>query len=102
MVRMRIALLLLSLLLFPSVALAASGSDIAVTFDDLPVVTASTTSLARQKEITVAITGALRARHIPAIGFVNGQKLAVNGVPDPARVALLRHWLEAGLELGNH
>jgi len=44
-------------------------------------------------------------RHeVPAIGFVNEAKLYVDGaaIPDPAYVALLQAWLDAGLELGNH
>jgi peptidoglycan/xylan/chitin deacetylase (PgdA/CDA1 family) len=36
------------------------------------------------------------------VGFVNEAKLYRDGRLDPARVALLRSWLRAGFELGNH
>ena len=38
----------------------------------------------------------------PVVGFVNEDKLEVAGVVQPARVAMLRDWLDAGAELGNH
>jgi len=82
-------------------AATARPSDIAVTFDDLPVVIARD-PLARQQAITASILSALRDRRIPAVGFINANKLLVDGATDPARVALLVQWLDAGLELGNH
>ncbi len=39
-------------------------------------------------------------QRIPAIGFVNENKLESGGTVDPARVKLLERWLDAGLELG--
>lgn len=86
-------------LLFVTNAVAAS--EIAVTFDDLPVVALRAT-IGRQQEITRELVAAVATRRIPAVGFINGDKLLVNGVSDPARVALLSVWLNAGLELGNH
>jgi hypothetical protein len=43
----------------------------------------------------------LQLHQIPAIGFVNEQKLG-EPLPNPDDVALLGTWLDAGLELGNH
>ena len=37
----------------------------------------------------------------PAVGFVNENKIDIDGEVD-ARLALLRTWTDAGLELGNH
>ena len=58
---------------------------------------------ARQEEITRRLLATVRTNAIPAIGFVNEDKLEdTNGRVDPRRVALLRAWLDAGLDLGNH
>jgi peptidoglycan/xylan/chitin deacetylase (PgdA/CDA1 family) len=80
------------------IAAPATAGTVALTFDDLPI-------FGRTKPVTdgVAITRkllhALRARHIPAIGFVNESQLEDH----PAeRTALLARWLDAGMELGNH
>lgn len=96
---MNVLRILALLLILPLPGVAA---DIAVTFDDLPVSTALRDPLARQQAITKKLVGDLRAAEIPAVGFVNGNKLVVDGKVDPKRVALLDHWLDAGLELGNH
>ena len=72
---------------------------VAVTIDDLPTVRGRT--LARKQQITNDLIAALQAHVIPAVGFVNEQKLG-EPAPNPADVALLERWLEAGLELGNH
>jgi peptidoglycan/xylan/chitin deacetylase (PgdA/CDA1 family) len=79
---------------------AAPARQMAVTVDDLPV--SLTTSQAEQIRITEALVEVLRRHSVPAIGFVNESKLEVDGKVDPARVALLERWLEAGFELGNH
>ncbi len=77
-------------------ACSANASEIAVTFDDLPV-QASGAPIARQQQITRAILAHLTARRIPAVGFVNTNKLATR-----EHEALLDRWLEGGFELGNH
>ncbi len=77
-------------------ACAATGSEIAVTFDDLPIVTSSD-PIAVQQRVTREILAQLTSRKIPAVGLVNTSKLAT-----PEHVALLDRWLEAGFELGNH
>ena len=77
----RLALLLL-------VAWTAAASEIAVTFDDLPLMNAALT-----RELLERLT----ARKIPVVGFVNTGKIASEG-----QVALLDRWMEAGFELGNH
>ena len=85
----RVALLLL-------LACGAAASEIAVTFDDLPVVT-SHDPIERQQQITRDLLAHLTSRKIPAIGFVNANKLATR-----EHVRLLEQWLKAGFELGNH
>ena len=75
---------------------------VALTFDDLPVISRVSRDIAFQRAVTDGILAALRKHNAPAIGFVNENKLERNGAADPARVALLQQWLDAGLELGNH
>lgn len=48
------------------------------------------------------LMAALRKEAVPVIGFVNEGKLLAGERVDTARVHLLRDWLDAGAELGNH
>jgi peptidoglycan/xylan/chitin deacetylase (PgdA/CDA1 family) len=82
--------------------LAPSGQrTVAVTIDDLPV-NSLRNDLTTQTTITRKLLQAIKSNRVPAIGFVNEIKLRTNGQRDERRVALLRMWLDAGLELGNH
>lgn len=74
---------------------------VAVTFDDLPV-NSLRHDLASQATITRKLLHAIKSNQVPAIGFVNENKLLTNGQRDAGRVAFLRMWLDANLELGNH
>lgn len=79
-----------------------STRTMAVTFDDLPVVRFQH-DIAAQESVTDDLVRIFVRHRIPAIGFVNEQKLAgADGSLDRRRVALLRRWLDAGLDLGNH
>lgn len=73
--------------------------EVAVTFDDLP---ATQSEPAMMRYVIPKLIKSIKANGVPAIGFVNERKLYVDGKPDAGRVALLRRWLDAGLELGNH
>jgi peptidoglycan/xylan/chitin deacetylase (PgdA/CDA1 family) len=83
-------------------AAAPAPREVCVTFDDLPVAGVLQHDAASSRAITSALLAAIGAHHVPAIGFVNEGKLGADGVVDPARAALLRMWLDTGLELGNH
>lgn len=75
---------------------------IALTVDDLPWVQlpeVATESIADGHRRLIA---AIRRAGVPVIGFVNEGKLDADGKPQPVRVAMLRDWLDAGAELGNH
>lgn len=74
---------------------------IAVTIDDLPVV-AKNSDLKTRQEITRKLLGHIKKAKIPVIGFVNENKLYKDGKLSEAEVDLLRMWLDANLELGNH
>ena len=66
---------------------AAIEREVAVTFDDLPA----------NPSFAPKLLEAIRDAEVPAIGFVNENKLR-----SKARVAVLAKWADAGLELGNH
>lgn len=75
--------------------------EIAVTFDDLPFQQRAGDDLKKLQMATASLLSKITSNKIPAIGFVNEGKLYKSGEID-ARIALLRMWLDAGLELGNH
>lgn len=74
---------------------------IAVTIDDLPVVS-TRKDIENRRSITRKLLGHITKARVPAIGFVNENKLYKDGKPAAEEVELLEMWLEAGLELGNH
>lgn len=74
---------------------------IAVTIDDLPVVS-TRRDIKTRREITRKLLVHIKNAKIPAIGFVNENKLYNGDKRDEAQIDLLRMWLDAGLELGNH
>ena len=96
----------LRLAAFVSVALFSFGQTppsraISITIDDLP---AAGTNFMNGREIidmTQKLLGTLRARNIPAVGFVNERKLYKFGEVDD-RIKALSLWLDSGFELGNH
>jgi peptidoglycan/xylan/chitin deacetylase (PgdA/CDA1 family) len=73
---------------------------VAITIDDLPIVAGSV--IGDWANVTDRLLAALRRQRATAVGFVNESKLYRNGTLDSTRVALLRSWLAAGHELGNH
>ncbi len=102
------ALLLVCLVLFVSTKPANSDNqnteaksrrEIAITFDDLP---ATNGGLARMTDVTKRLLQSIKANQVPAIGFVNESKLYQDGKLNNQAVALLKMWLDEGLELGNH
>jgi peptidoglycan/xylan/chitin deacetylase (PgdA/CDA1 family) len=72
--------------------------EVAVTFDDLPSPYGDLEDLRR---ITTKLLASIKRTKVPTIGFVNEAKLYRRGETD-ARTELLRAWLDAGFELGNH
>jgi peptidoglycan-N-acetylglucosamine deacetylase len=74
--------------------------EIAVTIDDLPL-NGSRIELKRLRAMTGKILSGIKRHQIPVVGFVNESLLYISGETD-ARIALLKSWSEAGVELGNH
>jgi peptidoglycan/xylan/chitin deacetylase (PgdA/CDA1 family) len=79
-----------------------SPKNISVTFDDLPLNIALRVSTDEMKFIVEKLVSKIRSEGIPVVGFVNENKLEVNGIPDSQRVNILKTWLNLGFELGNH
>jgi peptidoglycan/xylan/chitin deacetylase (PgdA/CDA1 family) len=104
-----IVLLVVSLLASPSLDFnlfaqqqRAPRRQVAVTFDDLPFTgdggKAGVTAI---REFTSKLLGTLTSNRVPAIGFVNERFLQREGERE-ARTAILKMWVDAGFELGNH
>lgn len=95
------------LLLFATCcAFAAQAGEpdrrIAITIDDLPWQRIDRTPAAELPAWHARLVAQLRQAGVPVTGFVNEGKLEVDGEVQPQRVAMLRDWLDAGFELGNH
>ena len=104
----------LPLVLVPIASLAVAGArplegappapvpdrTIAVTIDDLPI-NGADPGLPSLAALNDRLLAAVKRQGVPAVGFVNESKLYREGEVD-ARIALMRAWLDQGLELGNH
>lgn len=98
---MKLKILLVILLLTLSAArTVAQTREVAITIDDLPL-NGGPFDAARIRKMTDAFLAAIKKHQIPVVGFVNESLLYRNGETD-ARVAILKQWLEGGVELGNH
>lgn len=90
------------LLLAPTLAFGEPrpvAGRIALTFDDLP----GLTILQDQAYVThfnQVILRELKQHHFPATGFVNEGKL--DDLDRAQQIAVLRSWVDAGMDLGNH
>src|SRR5688572_10391097 len=74
---------------------------IAVTIDDLPVVS-TRRDIENRRTITKKLLGHIKKAKVPAIGFVNENKLYNGEKRDEEQIDLLRMWLDSSLQLGNH
>jgi peptidoglycan/xylan/chitin deacetylase (PgdA/CDA1 family) len=79
----------------------AQNREVAITIDDLPVVS-TRQDLKNRQQITKNLLKHVTQSKVPAIGFVNENKLYDKDKRDENQVDLLRLWLSSGLELGNH
>lgn len=75
---------------------------VAVTIDDLPLQRLDSFSKEETQTIFDKLIDQIRKQKIPAIGFVIKSKLMVDGKYDSGRINLLKNWLNAGFDLGNH
>jgi len=98
---MKFLTILLALVFSIELSAQVSTRQIAVTIDDLPVVS-TRRDLQNRQEITKKLLGHMKKAKIPAIGFVNENKLYNGDERNEESIDLLRMWVNAGLELGNH
>jgi len=82
-------------------AAAQRGKTIAITIDDLPVVTSQSNDDVDRK-ITTDLLATLKRWRVSATGFVNESQLFPDGERDLQKIDLLKKWLTAGMSLGNH
>ena len=98
--------LLLRVVLLFAMALSAHAAEpdrrIAITIDDLPWQRMDKTPDTELPRRHAQLMAQLKQAGVPVVGFVNEGKLEVDGRTQPQRVAMLRDWLQAGYELGNH
>jgi peptidoglycan/xylan/chitin deacetylase (PgdA/CDA1 family) len=94
---MRRLVLILALAL-GCVAPARAGS-VAVTMDDLPIFGLNALP-AEAEAITGKLLAGFRRHHWHVTGFVN--EIQLEGPNRTERAGLLRRWLDAGMDLGNH
>lgn len=99
--KLKLSSLLFLICLSCSVHAQAKRKFVALTIDDLPTVTDLDGDRA-EREITRKIVDQIKYAGVPAIGFVNEIQLFPDGVRDESEVNLLREWLAAGIDLGNH
>ena len=91
-------LLLTALLVCALRTVALAGTEMAITIDDLPAHGALPQGMQRV-EIARRIISVLKERTVPSVyGFVNGAQLRDN----PGYLEILKHWVQAGFQLGNH
>lgn len=84
------------------VALGASparADEVAITFDDVPVF-GYYAPMPEAQRVTTALLDGFKRDHWKVTGFVNEIQLAE--WDRPARIDLLKRWLDAGMDLGNH
>ena len=100
--RLSIAIVFCSLATgFPLFAQNSPQRAVAFTIDDLPAGAANSMTGKEILEMTTKLLGTLRDQKVPAVGFVNEQKLYKTGEVDD-RIKALNLWLDGGFELGNH
>jgi peptidoglycan/xylan/chitin deacetylase (PgdA/CDA1 family) len=78
---------------------ATAQRQIAITFDDLIFV--PNDNVEQVKMLTTKLLKTLKQNKVPTIGFVNEGKINRPNEIE-ARTAILKMWVDAGFELGNH
>ncbi len=80
----------------------AQTKQVCLTIDDLPVVSYGMPDSAFQSRVFNGLLASLKQYEVPAIGFVNGNKLYHENRLLEYRVEFLERWADQGLDLGNH
>lgn len=82
--------------------IAAQQKQVCFTLDDLPFVALNHKENNFQTDATIKTLAILNNYKIPAAGFVNECKLYNDEQIDSQKVNILKLWLKAGMDLGNH
>lgn len=98
----RIKKLFFVFLFVPLIIFAQQEKYISVTIDDMPYQHQGMFNGEKQFELVKEIIQHLQMFNIPAVGFVNEGKLFSEEKLDSSKLNILKMWLDAGLELGNH
>lgn len=93
---------LILILSFIASSLFAQQKMVAITIDDLPFVRMESMTSGLLGLRTVNLLNALVKQHAPASGFVNMNRVYIEGNLDSLRFYLLKIWLLKGFDLGNH
>ncbi len=93
--------MILPFVFLTSASLSQSTREVAITIDDLPAAS-GIKDIDFQQKLTDDLLAKLKKYNVPVIGFVNEGKLYKNDSLVADRVDLLKQWLEAGFDLGNH
>jgi peptidoglycan/xylan/chitin deacetylase (PgdA/CDA1 family) len=80
-------------------AAPAQAGSVAITFDDLPIFGLYAPP-AEAEAITGKLLDGFRRNHWQVTGFVN--EIQLEGATRAERIGLLKRWLDAGMDLGNH
>jgi peptidoglycan/xylan/chitin deacetylase (PgdA/CDA1 family) len=97
--RKRVAIVFVSLICSLS---HGQTKEVCFSIDDLPTVAYGVEDTVFQSALVDKLLGSLSNSKIPAIGFVNENKLYDTSGASPFQVGLLNRWIEHGFELGNH
>jgi len=89
-------------LFVPLIIFAQQEKFMSVTIDDMPYQHPGMFNGEKQFELVKEIIKHLQKFNIPAVGFVNEGKLFSDKKLDSSKLNILKMWLDAGLELGNH
>lgn len=79
---------------------SAQTKQIAFTIDDLPL-NGPSIEIKRLQKMTENLLTVLKKNQIPMVGFVNESLLYAPNETDQ-RIAILKMWIDGGVELGNH
>ncbi|PTT87949.1 hypothetical protein DBR42_10650 [Pelomonas sp. HMWF004] len=86
---------------FPLLCFAQPAKTIAITVDDLPILSKTPFTTEEAAALNAKMLRAFKTAGVTAVGFVNEDRLLVRGRVD-AGIDILDSWLVAGMELGNH
>ncbi|MCE1199988.1 MAG: polysaccharide deacetylase family protein [Marinilabiliales bacterium] len=81
---------------------AFGQKKVCLSVDDLPFASYGPAEIRMQQGLMKQMVATLDRHHIPAIGFLIGDRLQSGNHQNPAAMAIMRNWMKHGLELGNH